>query len=132
MQAEGLDATLHQPLALQLLEEAVEHARLGPAAHARVQGVQGAVVPRCRPMFTAVGGHLEDGVDHLEIVQSRVAALPRWRGSSGEMRSYCSRVDCITLITWAPLNRLSSKPSRRPCWRWAAEGRPNDVMLVGS
>lgn len=39
VQRDGLDLDLHDLSALQLLERTIEHARLGPAAHARVDRV---------------------------------------------------------------------------------------------
>ena len=75
VQADGLDAHMHQALALELLEDAVEHARPAPAHHAGVDGVPVAVTLRQRTPFAAVGRHVQDGVEHLQVVQAHVAAL---------------------------------------------------------
>lgn len=44
VQADSLDAHVHQAPALQLLKQRIEYAGFGPAAHAHVYGVPGAVV----------------------------------------------------------------------------------------
>ena len=75
VRADGFDANPHQALALQVLEVPVEHAGLGPAAHARVDGVPGAVVRGQRAPLAAVGRDEADGIDHVEVVQAHVAAL---------------------------------------------------------
>jgi hypothetical protein len=43
VQGDSLDAHVHQALALQLLKQRIEYAGFGPAAHAHVYGVPGAV-----------------------------------------------------------------------------------------
>ena len=68
VQAQGLDAHIHQALALQLFEHHVEHAGLGPTAHAHVHGVPGSVVAgQCTPL-AAVGRYVQDGIDHLQVL----------------------------------------------------------------
>ena len=75
IQARRLDAHAHQMSTLQLLEQPIEHAGLGSAAYARVDGVPGVVAAgQCAPL-AAVGRHVKDGVDHIKVVQSNVAAL---------------------------------------------------------
>lgn len=82
----------HQALALQVLEEPVEYAGLGPTAHARANGVPGAVVREQRSPLAAVGRDEEDAVDHVEVVQAHVAALT---GQQWAICTNCARVSCI-------------------------------------
>ena len=59
VQAHGFDANLYQALPLQALEHRIEHAGLGPAAHARVDAVPRPVVAGQRPPL---------GVDQFTLV----------------------------------------------------------------
>lgn len=77
VQADGFDAQLHEALALELLEHAVEHARLAPAHPARVEGVPVAIAVGQRTPLAAVGLHMQDGVEHSQVVQAHIAALAR-------------------------------------------------------
>jgi hypothetical protein len=62
---------------LQLLEHPVEHAALGPAVHARVDGVPVAkALGQAAPLATEFG-NVQDGVQHTQIGQADVAALCR-------------------------------------------------------
>ena len=74
----------HDPLPLQLLEHPVEHPALRPAVHAHVDGVPVAVPGRQPPPLAAMLGHVEDGVEYLQVRQADVAALHRKvRGNAG-------------------------------------------------
>ena len=75
--ANGLDLDAHDLRLLQLLEHPIEHAALGPAIHARIDRV-----PIAEPLgqtapLAAVLGHIQDGVEHVQIRQADVAALHR-------------------------------------------------------
>jgi hypothetical protein len=74
VQRHGFELDLHDLRALQLLEDPLEHAQLGPAAHARVDGVPVAESLGQAAPFAAVLGHVTDGVEHLQIGQ---LTLPR-------------------------------------------------------
>ena len=77
VQRHGLDLDLHHLRLLQLLEGAIENARLRPAAHARVDRVPVAKTLGQATPFAAVFGGIQDGVEHLQIRETDVAALAR-------------------------------------------------------
>ena len=60
---------------LQALEDALQHARLAPAAHACVNSVPVAEAFGQTAPFATLFGHREDGVDYLQIGQTDIAAL---------------------------------------------------------
>ena len=69
---------------LQLLEHPVEYPALGPAVHAHVDGVPVAEAGRQPSPFAAMLGHVEDGIEYLQVRQADVAALHREvRGNAG-------------------------------------------------
>ena len=72
---------------LQLLEHLVQHARLGPAAHARVDRVPVAE-PIGKPApLAALFGHVQHGIDGLQIGHADVASLlGQTRFDKGELR----------------------------------------------
>src|SRR5208283_5594969 len=77
VQFDGGDRDVHDLLALQLLKDAIQDAVLGPAVHARVNGVP---VPETlgKPTpFAALFGHIQNRIQHREVGQAHVAALPR-------------------------------------------------------
>ena len=96
IQTHRLDAYLHQALLLQVREHRVEHTGLGPAVHARVDAVPWAVVTGQGPPFAAVGRHVQDGVDHLEIVQSHIAPLA-WQQRGDLIELLASQLHCDSL-----------------------------------
>ena len=74
VERESLQLDAHGLLALQVLEDSVEHAAVRPAAHPGVDGVPVAEI--CRqpmPLATMLGDI--QGVEHLEIGQADVLAL---------------------------------------------------------
>lgn len=75
VQRHHLDLHAHQLLALQFLEHLVQHTCLGPAAHARVDRVPVAEPIGQPTPLAAVFGHIQHGVDHLQIAQADVAPL---------------------------------------------------------
>src|ERR1035438_7908471 len=80
IQAHGLDANAHDLLALQLLEDPIQHAVLGPAVHAGVDGVPRSEAFGQAAPLAAVLGHIEQGVQQLQVVDLYIAALA---GKSG-------------------------------------------------
>lgn len=70
------DLDAHDLRPLQLLEHAIKDAGLGPAVHARVDRVPIAEALGQSAPFATVLGHIEDGVDHLQVAQTDIAALP--------------------------------------------------------
>lgn len=77
VQRHRLDLDLHHLRLLQLLKRAVKHAGLGPAAHSGVDRVPVAEALWQTAPFATVLGHVQDGIEHLEIGQADVAALRR-------------------------------------------------------
>ena len=77
VQRHRFDLDAHDLLALQCLKHLVEHTGLGPAAHACVDGVPIAKALWQSAPLAAVLGHIQHGVDDLQIAQTDVAALQR-------------------------------------------------------
>jgi hypothetical protein len=75
IQAHGFDADAHDLLALQLLEDVIQHPALGPAVHAGVDGMPISEAFGQSAPLAAVLGHIEQCVQHLQVVQLHVAAL---------------------------------------------------------
>ena len=75
VQANRLDLDAHDLNMLQLREHAIEHAILGPAIHARVDGVPIAEsLGQPAPLATVLG-HVQDRIDYAQIRMADVAAL---------------------------------------------------------
>ena len=75
VQRDRFDLDAHDLRSLQLLEHAIKYTGLGPAVHARVDGV-----PVAKPLgqsapLAAMLGHIEDRIDHLQVAQADVATL---------------------------------------------------------
>lgn len=77
VQRHRLDLDLHDLCLLQQLESAIEHARLSPATHARVDRVPVAEPLGQTAPLAAMLGHVQDRIEHLQIGQADIAALPR-------------------------------------------------------
>jgi len=77
VQRDGFDADAHHLRPLQLLEHPIEHAQLGPAVHARVDRVPVAEALGQAAPLAAVLGHVEDGIEHVQVAHADVASLPR-------------------------------------------------------
>ena len=80
VQLDGLDLDAHDLLALQPLKDAIQHAVLGPAVHARVDGV-----PVAKPLgqsapLAPMLGHVQQRVEHLPVGKADVASLARKAG----------------------------------------------------
>ena len=80
VQFDGRDLDAHDLLALQLLKDAIQYAIFGPAVHAGVNGVPVAKTLGKSPPFAALLGHIQNRVQHREVGQAHVAALPRKAG----------------------------------------------------
>src|SRR5271163_5355681 len=76
VQFDRRDLDAHDLLALQLLKDAIQNAVLGPAIHAGVNGVPVAETLGESSPFAALLGDIEDRVQHREVGQAHVAALP--------------------------------------------------------
>ena len=76
----GLDLEAHDLLPLQALEDAIQHAVLGPAVHARVDGVPVAKAFRQSAPLAAMLGHVQQRVEHLQVGETNIAPLPRQAG----------------------------------------------------
>jgi hypothetical protein len=64
-------------MALQVFEHPIQHTGSAPALHAHVHRMPGTVVLGKCPLFAAIGRYIEDGVEHLQVVQPDVAMLAR-------------------------------------------------------
>lgn len=69
IQALRFDAHLHQPLALQTLKNAIQHASATPCSTYRAAAAD--------PPLAPVGRNIKNRIEHLEIAQPYVAALAR-------------------------------------------------------
>jgi hypothetical protein len=67
VQRHGLDLDAHDLRLLQLLEHSIEHATLGPAIHARVDGVPVAKALGQAAPLAAMLGNIQDRVQHAQI-----------------------------------------------------------------
>src|SRR5271165_4293140 len=90
IQAHGLDADAHDLLALQLLENLIEHAALGPAIHTGVDGMPSSEAFGQSAPFAAMLGDIEQGVQQLQVVDLNIATLAGKTG--GAIRWYCAWV----------------------------------------
>lgn len=61
---------------LQLLEQSIQHAAPGPAAHARVDRVPVAkALGQAAPLATMLG-YIQDGIENLKVGKAYIAPLP--------------------------------------------------------
>ena len=77
---DGLDLDAHNLLALQLLEDLIQHTILGRAIHAGIDRVPGAETLGQSAPFAALLGDEEQGVEELQVGHFHIAALPRQAG----------------------------------------------------
>src|ERR1700688_699954 len=77
IEAHGLYFYAYQLFALQLCEQPIQHPALGPAIHARVDGMPVAKALRQRAPLTSVLGDIQNCVDDLQIRLRHVASLTR-------------------------------------------------------
>src|SRR5215207_9590719 len=73
VQANRLDSDAHDLSMLQLLKHTIEH--LGPAIHARVEGVPIAESQGQPAPFATVLGHVQNRIDFAQIRMADIAAL---------------------------------------------------------
>jgi len=77
VEARGLDPDPDHLLPLQMPEHAVQNPLLRPPVHACVDGVPVAEVLRQTAPLAAVLGHVENGVEYLQVRETDIAPLPR-------------------------------------------------------
>ena len=77
VQTHRLDLDADELLALQLREQTVKHTSLGPTIHPRVDRMPVTKSLRQRAPLAAVLCHIEDRVNHVEILVRDVAVLTR-------------------------------------------------------
>src|SRR3972149_5570803 len=80
VQSYGLDLDAHDLLSLQPLKDAIQHAVLGPAIRARVDGVPVAKSLRQSAPLAALLGHVQQRVEHLQVRDADIASLARQAG----------------------------------------------------
>jgi hypothetical protein len=64
-------------LSLQVFEDPVEDPVFRPAIHPGIDRMPVAELSRQSPPLAAMFGHIEDGVEHLQVRHAHVAALHR-------------------------------------------------------
>ena len=77
VQSDGFDLHADDLRVLQLCKDAIQHPALRPTSHASIEGVPvaeplGQPAP-CAPLL----GDVQDGVEHVQIVERHVATLRR-------------------------------------------------------
>ena len=77
VQRDGFDLDAYDLGALQVLEHALEHAALAPAVHARVDRMPIAEALGQPAPLAALFGHIQDGIQNIEVAQAHIAALRR-------------------------------------------------------
>ncbi len=82
VQADSFDADAYDLLALQLLEDVIQHAALGPAVHAGVNGMPISEAFRQAAPLAAVLSDIEQRVQQLPVMQLHIAALPGKTGGN--------------------------------------------------
>lgn len=77
VQGDGFDLHAEDLSVLQLCKDAIQHPALRPPIHASIDGVPVAE-PLGQPTpFATLLGDVQDGVEHVQIVERYVAALRR-------------------------------------------------------
>src|SRR5271157_2752244 len=89
IQTHGLDADANDLLALQLLEDAIQHAALGPAVHAGVNGMPISEAFGQSAPLTTLLGDIEQGFRKLRVLKLTIAGR---RGRLEAIRWYCASV----------------------------------------
>ena len=75
VQAKGFDLDAHDLLGLQLLEDAIQNAALGPPIHACIDAMPVAKSRRKTAPFAALLGYIQNRVQHSEILELHIPAL---------------------------------------------------------
>jgi len=77
VQGYGFDLHADDLRVLQLGKDAIQHPALRPPIHASIDGVPVAELLRQTAPFATLLGDVQDGVEHVQIVERHVAALRR-------------------------------------------------------
>ena len=88
VQRHGLQLEAHDPLALQMLEDPVEHPAPRPPVHPHVDGVPVAEPGQQPSPLAAVRGHVQDSVEHLPVRMADIAALHRKVRGNADVLSF--------------------------------------------
>lgn len=75
IQRHGLDFDMNQLFLLQFSEHSVQDTGFAPTAHARVDGVPFTKALGKSAPFAAMFGHIQDGVNDLQVGHADIAAL---------------------------------------------------------
>src|SRR5580693_263189 len=92
VQRESLDPDAHNLLQLQLFKYPVESATLGPAVHARVDGMPVTEPSRQPTPLAPVIGHIQQRIQKLQVRQTYIT---RCTGRLSLILAYCSSVISI-------------------------------------
>ena len=92
VQGDGFNLHADDLRVLQLCKDAIQHPALRPPIHASIDGVSVAELLRQTAPFAPLLGDVQDGVEHVQIVERHVAALPRCVGKHGSMWRYGASV----------------------------------------
>ena len=129
IQAHRLDANVHQLFALQLRENAVQHAALGPAVHARVDGVPRAETLGQAAPLAAVLGDIKKRVKKLQMGDPYIAARTgKTGGNTLALLLGDLHVRRITHTSQLVLTR----PSAKRTWGHLAPGKKSGRALCRS
>ena len=77
VQSDGFDFHAEDLCVLQLGKDAIQHPALRPTIHARIDGVPVAEPLGQTTPFAPLLGDVQNGVEHLQIVERHIAALRR-------------------------------------------------------
>lgn len=77
VERKGFDLDAYNLFHLQLLEDAIQNAALGPAIHACINAVPVTKSRRKTAPFAALLGHIQYGVEHFEVLKLHIPALNR-------------------------------------------------------
>src|SRR6201981_529824 len=98
VQAESLDTDAHNLLQLQLFKDTVEGAALGPAVHARVDGMPVAEPFRQSTPLASVLGYIQQSIQKLQVRQTYIAPL-HWQAIR---ESWVVLFRCVQLLSLWP------------------------------
>ena len=88
VQRNSLELDSHYLFPLQVFEYPVEHTVLGPAVHAGVDGVPFAESARQPSPLATLLGHVQDGIENLEVRYAYVASLDGQMGGDAFVLSF--------------------------------------------
>src|ERR1019366_5979397 len=119
VQAHGLDADAHDLLALRLLEDLIQYPVLGPVVHAGVDGMPFSEAFGQSAPLAAVLGHIEQGVQQLQVVDLYVAALAGKSGGNMLILRF-GDLHAPQHITESRISVNTPKSGWRTCSMWGA------------